>query len=245
MLPLSAFAAAAIAMVALFVRGFTGFGSALVMTPLLLFFFDIQTTVVATAIIEILGSLWITFQARPNLDKPHLAILLPVGILGMLVGAYVLATIDSSLLKRVFGGVTVVFAVRIMLESRRDTPAQKKWPRPFGFLAGALSGLLGGLFGTAGPPIVVFLENQLKNKDVVRATLLAYFLAIDILRLIPYTISKLMTPQVFEISIAMFPASLLGAYFGKKFHAKVSEEAFRFAVGALLLITGVLLALGG
>lgn len=79
---------------------------------------------------------------------------------------------------------------------------------------------------------------------MVRATLLAYFLAIDVLRLIPYAFSNLVTWRVLEISIAMFPASLLGAYFGKRFHVKVSEEAFRFAVGVLLLITGVLLALG-
>lgn len=236
-------AAAAIAMVALFVRGFTGFGSALVMTPLLLFFLDIKTTVVATAIIEILGSLWVTLQARHEFDRPSLGILLPVGIAGMLVGSFALAKMDSHLLKRIFGIVTVVFAIRIILAFRQDASVKKGWPKGFGYLAGAVSGLLGGLFGTAGPPIVVFLENQLKTKDGVRATLLAYFLTIDILRLIPYAFSKLVTWQVLEISIAMFPASLLGAYFGKRFHAKLSEEAFRFAIGALLFVTGVLLAL--
>ncbi len=236
--------ASAIAMVSLFVRGFTGFGSALVMTPLLLFFFNIRTTVVATAIVEILGSFWITIQARNDFDRPYLTILLPVGIFGMLAGSYGLANIDSDLLKRVFGVVTVVFAIRIILTLRQPQTAKKTWPKGFGYLAGALSGLLGGLFGTAGPPIVVFLENQVKNKNVVRATLLAYFIVIDILRLIPYTLSRLVTWQVLEISAAMFPASLLGAYLGKRFHTRVGEGAFRFAVGSLLAITGVFLALG-
>jgi len=108
-------AATAIAMAALFVRGFTGFGSALVMTPLLLFFFDSRTTVVATAIIEILGSLWVTLQARHTIDRPCLRILLPMGILGMVAGSFALAKMDRDLLKRIFGIVTVVFALRIML----------------------------------------------------------------------------------------------------------------------------------
>jgi uncharacterized membrane protein YfcA len=107
-----------------------------------------------------------------------------------------------------------------------------------------MSGLLGGLFGTAGPPIVVFLENQATAKAVLRATLLAYFLAVDVLRMIPYAFSKLITIQVLEISAAMFPASLVGAYLGRKLQVRVSESVFRSVVGAVLLATGVLLALG-
>jgi uncharacterized membrane protein YfcA len=238
------FAAAAIAMVALFIRGFTGFGSAFVMTPLLLFFFDIRTTVVATAMIEILGSFWITLQARRDASRPYLGIIIPVGVLGMLVGSFALVRGDSHLLKRIFGLLTVAFATRILLASRRKSAVGRPWPKGLGYLVGTLSGMLGGLFGTAGPPIVVFLQNQLRNKNAVRATLLVYFLAIDILRLIPYSLSKLITWQVIEISLAMFPASLFGAYIGKKLHAMVSEGLFRLALGALLVVTGVLLAWG-
>jgi len=238
------FAASAIAMAALFVRSFTGFGSALIMTPLLLFFLDMKTTVVATAVVEILGSLWVTCQARKDIDRSLLRTLLPVAIVGMLAGSATLITTESQTLKRIFGVFTVAFAVRMMIALRPHGSTRKSWPTGLGYLAGAISGLLGGLFGTAGPPIVVFLENQVPRKDVLRATLLAYFLVIDVLRMIPYALSKLFTTQVLEISAAMFPASLIGAYLGRKLHLRVSEKAFRLAVGAVLLITGVLLALG-
>jgi uncharacterized membrane protein YfcA len=237
-------AAACIAMAALFVRGFTGFGSALIMTPLLLFFFDIKATVVATAIVEILGSFWVTVQARKDIDSSHLRMLLPVAFLGMLVGWLTLITVESGTLKRVFGTLTVLFAVRMIITLRRPRSNRKRWPSVIGYLAGAMSGLLGGLFGTAGPPIVVFLENQATAKAVLRATLLAYFLAVDVLRMIPYAFSKLITIQALEISAAMFPASLVGAYLGRKLQVRVSESVFRSVVGAVLLATGVLLALG-
>jgi hypothetical protein len=229
---------------ALFVRSFTGFGSALIMTPLLLFFLDIKTTVVATAIVEILGSLWVTYQARKDVDRSLLRRLLPVAIVGMLVGSGALITAESDILKRIFGVFTVVFALRIMIALRPHGSARKSWPTGIGYLAGGISGLLGGLFGTAGPPIVVFLENQVSRKDVLRATLLAYFLVIDVLRMIPYALSKLVIMPVLEISAAMIPASLMGAYLGRRLHVRVSERAFRLAVGSVLLITGVLLALG-
>lgn len=238
-------AAAGIAMAALFVRGFTGFGSALIMTPLLLFFFDIKTTVVATAIVEILGSFWVTVQAREDIDGSHLRKILPVALLGMLAGWLTLINIESAILKRVFGILTVFFALRMMITLRRPASQRKPWPPAIGYLAGAMSGLLGGLFGTAGPPIVVFLENQPTTKAVLRATLLAYFLVIDVLRMIPYAFSQLVTFQVIEMSAVMFPASLVGAYLGRKLQARVSESAFRLGVGALLLATGVLLTVGG
>ena len=237
-------AAAGIAMAALFVRGFTGFGSALIMTPLLLFFFDIKATVVATAIVEILGSFWVTVQARKDIDHSHLRMLLPVALLGMLVGWLALITVESGTLKRVFGTLTVLFAVRMIINFRRPGSNRKRWPSVIGYPAGAMSGLLGGLFGTAGPPIVVFLENQTTAKAVFRATLLAYFLAVDVLRMIPYALSRLMTVEVLGMSAAMFPVSLIGAYLGGKLQARVSESAFRLVVGAVLLATGVLLALG-
>ena len=85
------------------------------MTPLLLFCFDVRTTVVATAVIEILGSLWLTLQARHTIDRPCLRILLPMGILGMVAGSFARVKMDSDLLKRIFGIVTVVFALTIML----------------------------------------------------------------------------------------------------------------------------------
>jgi len=236
--------ASAISFAGLFVRGFTGFGSALIMTPLLLLFFDIKTVVVVTAILEIAAGIAVAIQARKHVDKKSLFNVLPISVLGIVFGAYILVSFDSSILKKVFGGFTILFALRILILLWRNSSGKRKWPSFFGYIAGVLGGVLGGLFGTAGPPIAVFLENQLRSKDTLRATMLMYFLVIDIVRLIPYTYSSLMTVFVFKICIFALPASVAGAFLGKRVHLSINEMGFRIAVSALLIGTGCILILG-
>lgn len=228
----------------LFVRGLTGFGSALIMTPLLLLFFDIKTVVVVTAILEIVAGIAVTLQARKHVDKKLLFIVLPISVLGIVFGAYILVSFDSSILKKVFGGFTILFALRILILLWRGPTGKNVWPSGYGYIAGVLGGVLGGLFGTAGPPIAIYLENQLKSKDILRATMLMYFLVIDMIRLIPYTYSSLMTISVLKICIVTLPASVAGAFVGKRVHLSINEKGFRIAVSVLLIGTGFILMLG-
>jgi uncharacterized membrane protein YfcA len=236
--------AAIIALLALFVRGFSGFGAALVMMPILMLFLDVQTAVVAVALTQVPVGFLIAFHSRSAIDRSSLTLLLPPSLLGIIVGLFVLVTIDNDLLKRVFGVITVFFAIRIMLALRDRDTGQRKWPANVGFLAGALGGVFGGIFGTSGPPVIVYLEQQISSKDVLRATLLAYFLAVDGLRLGSYALSGLVTRQAVGMGMVMIPAALIGAYWGTRLNARVDEHAFRVAVGTLLLVAGVLLAVG-
>lgn len=236
--------AAIIALAALFARGFTGFGSSLIMTPLLMLFLDAKAAVTAAALTQVPVGFWIAFDSRSAIDRSYLKLLLPPSILGIMVGSFALVNFDSDLLKRVFGAITVIFAVRIMLVVRQDSIPSKRWPVGIGYLVGALGGVLGGAFGTSGPPVIVYLEKQVNSKDVLRATLLVYFLVTDSLRLISYALAKLITWHVFLISLAMIPAALIGGYWGARLSTNVGEGPFRLMVGALLFATGVLLAIG-
>ena len=74
MLPL--LAAALIALLAMLVRGVTGFGAALVMSPLLLLFFDVHTAVVASAAVQIVTGFGIAWHARLAIDRAKPSILL-------------------------------------------------------------------------------------------------------------------------------------------------------------------------
>jgi uncharacterized membrane protein YfcA len=234
-----------IALAALFVRGFSGFGASLVMMPTLMVFLDVKTAVVAAAITQVPVGFHIAYQARSEIDRPSLILLLPPSVVGIVVGSLALIKMDSDLLKRIFGAITILFALRIIWSLRYPATANRKWPSGVGILAGALGGVLGGAFGTSGPPVIVFLEQQILSKDMLRATLLAYFLVIDGLRLISYAFSGLFTWQAITISLAMIPAALVGAHLGTRLNTHVDEHTFRVAVGALLFATGGLLMVGG
>ena len=120
-------AVSAIGFAGMFVRGLTGFGSALVMTPLLLFYFDVQTTVIIVSIVEIFGSVTVTLHVRRDFDRGLLKRLLPVTMAGIAAGSYALVNFDNELLKRFFGFLTVLFAARIVVNLWRQAPRRNKW----------------------------------------------------------------------------------------------------------------------
>jgi len=228
----------------MFIRGLTGFGSALVMTTLMLFFFDIQTSVIAINIVEIVGVFSVTMNARHDIDRQYLKILLPITIVGIAVGSFFLISFNLQILKQVFGVLTVIFAVRIFINLRSAASRQKKWSFAWGYLSGALGGILGGIFGTPGPPITIYLENQIDSQTVLRATLLIYFLALDVIRIIVYGCSGIVSLDMLKLAAFMLPASLAGSYCGQFINLRVNDKAFRALVAVLLAITGILLALG-
>ncbi|OQY03270.1 MAG: hypothetical protein B6I22_12010 [Desulfobacteraceae bacterium 4572_123] len=228
----------------MFIRGLTGFGSALVMTPLMLFFFDIQTSVIAINLVEIAAVFSVTMNARHDIDRQYLKILLPITIVGIAIGSFFLISFNLQILKQIFGVLTVIFSVRIFINLRSAFSRQKKWSFAWGYLSGALGGILGGIFGTPGPPITIYLENQIDSQTVLRATLLIYFLALDVIRIIVYGCSGIVSLDMLKLAAFMLPASLAGSYCGQFINLRINDKVFRALVAVLLAITGVLLALG-
>jgi hypothetical protein len=233
---------ALIALLAFFVQGFAGFGAALIMTPLLIFVHDLQTAVVAAAIAQLPVGAMLTYRARAAIDGSMLRLLLPISVVFIFLGSLVLGNWETDWLRRIFGLLTMLFALRILLLAGRNL-SRRRWPMRGGYLAGAVAGFLGGLFGTSGPPVVVFLENQLNSAAALRATLLSYFLATNVLRLFSYGSAQLLTWPVILVGLVMIPAALLGGYLGSLLQGRVPARPFRLIVGSLLLLTGLLLAL--
>jgi uncharacterized membrane protein YfcA len=88
---------------------------------------------------------------------------------------------------------------------------------------------------------VVFLEKQLHNRETLWATLLAFFVVIDGWRLANYAAYGLLSRDVIKMSAVMLPAAVLGAYLGSRLHAETGERLFRFGIGIVLVISGLLL----
>jgi uncharacterized membrane protein YfcA len=234
-------AVALIAAIAFFVQAYAGFGAALVLTPLLALVIDLRMGVAASSIVQLPVGIWLAYGARASIDRPSLWRLVPIGAIGLAAGAYALASVDVIWLKRICGGLTALFALDMLRRTLQRTVA-RPWPAWAAPIAGLLGGLLGGLFGTSGPPIVAYLERPLERGATIRATLLAYFLALNSMRLLAYGATSLLGVEVALLAATMLPAALAGAWAGSALQRRSAEGTFRVAVAAILLVTGVALA---
>lgn len=162
-----------------------------------------------------------------------------IGILfGVPAGTWMLDRADSELLLALLGLVLVAVGAAFLAVPGQPTR------RPPGALApavGLVSGVLSGLFGTGGPPVVVFYQLRGLAKTEFRDTLMAVFLLVTAVRLPSYWAAGLLTGERLLSAAVVLPGVLLGGWIGHRTHLEMDETAFRRAVSVALAVIGVVL----
>lgn len=230
----------AIVMVAFLIRGLTGFGSGLLIIPILLLFLDIKFVVPTAGSLAILSGILLlsTFQTRKWVRKDILPMMIVGVIIGTVVGTYVLASYKSSLLKKLFGLFISGYALKMLFMGNEKSGDLKNY---VGLIAGFLGGCLSGMFATGGPPVIIYLNRRIKDKRVLRATLICYFFIGNIWQCITLYCANLINREVLKFVLYLIPAFIVGSMIGSILHIKINQVLFDRIVAVVLLITGIFL----
>lgn len=104
-------------------------------------------------------------------------------------------------------------------------------------IAGGFAGLLSGMFGVGGPPLVIHLYRQPLPFPVIRTTLLAAIGIMPIIRIGFETYNGNITADVLELSLYCAPVSIVSTIFARRFPPPVSDLLMRrFAFGLLCML---------
>jgi uncharacterized membrane protein YfcA len=110
------------------------------------------------------------------------------------------------------------------------------WAIPTGVIGGTIS----GLFGTGGPPYVVYISHRLKDKDRIRATLSVIFTLEGSARLVAGLLAGLLADARIWWSLAAgLPVLILGLYLGGRIHGHLSNQDMLKLIGVLLIGAGL------
>ena len=107
--------------------------------------------------------------------------------------------------------------------------------------AGALGGVLTGLFATGGPPVVYHLYRQPWRVSAVRSTLLAVFSFGCVARIGYLGWSGGLTAPVLGLSGAGIPVVVAATLVGKRFPPPMTDRAMRRTAFMLLVMLGIAL----
>jgi uncharacterized membrane protein YfcA len=239
-LPVTLAGLAVIALASL-TQGLTGFGFALVSTPLLLLFLPPRAVVPLVLIESVATNAAVLWSARKAVDLRLVWPLLLAGALGVPLGTHILLYLDAGALKSLIGAVIVVAGLAFLLGFHRPIRHQRLACAPIGFA----SGLLNGSTGMSGPPVVLFLANQEVAKETFRASLVAYFAALNLITIPGYVAGGLLTWEVLAQAALMLPGLALGVYAALRLAPRVDEVTFRRAVLLVVIAAGVLSLPGG
>lgn len=154
-------------------------------------------------------------------------------------GGLLLAQAQLSPLKRLLG----MFLIGVVIWRRfQRTPSKPADPA---FTAvGAASGLGSALLGSVGPLTAPFFLAAGLTRAAYIGTEAASALTMHLTKIATYGAGELLTTQVLLYGIALTPATLLGAWAGKKIVGRISDRIFVILVEIGLLAAGVLFLLG-
>ena len=223
---------------AYFVRGITGFGSGLIAVPLLALSHPLQFVVPLVLALDFTASFVLGGATTKKADWAELKVLLPFGLIGACIGAFALLKLPSDPVLITLGAFTMFFGFRNIFGVASAAQISRAWAVPTGIIGGSA----GALFGTSGPPYIIYLTHRLKDKTAVRATFSWLFVIDGGFRLGIFLVAGLLFDSKLQMiyALSLIPM-LLGLHTGNKVHLDITSEGMLKVVGALLVVSGAML----
>ena len=166
-------------------------------------------------------------------------ILIICGVVGGTVfGTMVLKYGDPQYILTILGLFLIVSGIIFLIIESDIVIHLPTWCTP---LIGVVSGLLSGMFGTGGPPLIFYYQLSGMKKNIFRGQLMTLFFLMALVRFATYSFSGLITTTRFISAIYIFPAILLGIWLGNSIHIQISEKGFRRMVSIALIMIGIIL----
>ena len=228
--------AAGVLLLAYFIRGIAGFGSGLIAVPLLALMFPLTLVVPFILLLDFTASLLLGGFNLRKVRWDEAGPLIPFGLAGVALGTSLLVNLPKTPLLTGLAVFVLIFAIRSLLNLHGEKPVSRWWALP----ASLTGGTVGGLFGTGGPPYVIYLSHRIRDKGELRATfsgvifleglfLIASFLAAGLL----------MKTDVWQSYTMGLPIALLALYGGSHVHTGLSQVQVTRLIGILLLLSSV------
>jgi uncharacterized protein len=223
------------------VAALSGFGIGSLLTPVLAIQAGTKIAVAAVAIPHAIGTAQRFWLVRRHVDWRVVRSFGVTSALGGLAGALLQTRATSRVLEVVFGVLLILAAITELTGWMR----QVHWSRSAAWVAGALSGALGGLVGNQGGIRTAAMLGYDVPKESFVATATAIALFVDAARLPIYLLSQ--GREIVGIWSAVLLATVgvvVGTFLGRKVLSRLSEDLFRRVLAILLLGLGVYMLFG-
>jgi uncharacterized membrane protein YfcA len=232
--------AVVIAAVAGVIRGITGFGGAMVMTPPLAFLFGPWLTVPVVLLLESLVAAPMLAQTRRLVRWRVIGPICAAACVTVPLGGHVLVSTDPQVLRRAIAAIVIAFSLLLLRGWRY--PGSQRLGTSVGL--GAVSGAMLGATSIGAPPVILYLLSGPDPVDTTRANLTLYVVVISLAGLIMLWARGVLDPPAAWAALVLAPGYYGGLLIGVRLYPYFSDTRFRqFTLLLLVAVsTGILLA---
>jgi uncharacterized membrane protein YfcA len=218
-----------------FVRGVTGFGGAMLMSPILSALIGPVPAVVTALILETAAALIMFPDALPKAKWRTLLYLTLPAVITVPLGGYILLTLDPKAARTMIAAVVIVFSSMLLLGFRYSGS-----PRAATSIAlGSIVGVLLGATSVGAPPVILYLLSGPDPATVTRANLTIFVTAISAIGLAMLAAAGVITATLGISAVLLTVPFLVATWFGGKLFARMSDPGVRRLALVLMLCVSV------
>lgn len=217
--------------------GLTGFGSALVIVPLLSWHWPLPHVVALVLLLDLPMCLVQGGLNHRQVQWREVRLLLPGMVLGSVLGLWLVQVLEPRWPLIMLGLYVVVIGLRQL----RNAPTQpRKIPDRLGWLAGGAAGVVEMMFGTAGPVLTAWLRMRLDDVMQLRVTapILIACSACIVLGGMGMA-GKLSTALLWQHWLWLLGAALLGTLAGDRLAHRLPRALLARAMAVVLILCGL------
>ncbi len=220
------------------VRGFTGFGTALIVMPVAAVFLPMP---IAIALVMMTGmASWplIVPRAIREADRREVLAMATAAAVTTPVGIWLLTWVDRDVLRWMVALAATTTLAALVTGWRYH--GRVKGPGLLG--VGGSAGVLGGATGLTGPPVILFYLASTRAVATMRANTILFLALLDIVVIVNMVWRGLIDWEVVPIALALAVPYTTGIVVGQWLFNPEMERAYRllaYGVIAVAILTGL------
>jgi uncharacterized membrane protein YfcA len=228
------------AMLAGFVAGLTGFGTA--MTAMAFWLYVIPPVVAAplVAICAVGAHVMSARKIFQGFDFGATKPLLIGGLLGVPIGIALISWLSPDLVKGVMGLFLASYALVMLV--MKAPPIIAGGGRVADGVVGLIGGVLGGFAGLSGPVPTIWSLLRGWDKDHQRRIIQGFNMLILAFAIAVFAIKGMLTVNVLTASMICLPATFFGSWLGTRAYFSLDPAMFQRVVLSLVFVSGLVLS---
>ncbi|MBJ6370683.1 sulfite exporter TauE/SafE family protein [Sedimentitalea arenosa] len=212
------------------VRGFSGFGTAMVYLPVAAQVISPLWAIVTLVVMDVFGPLPIVRRAARDANRGDLARLLVATLCLLPLGLATLAAVSPDIYRYALSTVSLTLVACLALGLRYQGALRP----PMVYAIGCAAGFLGGLVGVPGPPVILFYMASTLPVQVVRANVLLYLFLFDFLLLMVIGLRGELSLSPIVLGLILAVPNVLGNLLGARLFDPARAGLYRAVAYAIV-----------
>jgi len=220
------------------IRGFTGFGTALIFAPVANIFLEPRQVITVIALTGVASNAVILPRAWRQAGRKEVGLLVAAALLTVPVGLGLLEMLDRTAVRWIVTAVAGGMLAALMAGWRYARPV----PAPMLLPIGAAAGIVGGMTGLTGPVVILFYLAGQALVQSVRANTILFLAALDAVILANLGLKGAVTVELLLLALAVSLPYVAMTMVGQALFDPAHERLYRraaYAVIALAVASGL------